>query len=305
MPSERSLTAAPRLPAAASVTARLRQYVELMKPTIILLLLITTVPAMVVAADGWPDTWLVIATLIGGTLSAGGAGALNHVLDRDIDGLMERTRDRPIPSGAVSVRAATAFGIALAGASVGWLLWQVNATTAALSLAAVLFYVVVYTYGLKRRTAQNIVIGGAAGAAPPVIGWAAVTGSVEVEPLLLFLLIFSWTPPHFWALSLRVSDDYREAGVPMAPLVWGVQRTKRLILLYSLLLVAISVVFGALAELRWIYFAVATAGGAGFLALAARLHASEGDAGAMRLFFFSMFYLAGLFASMLVDTLLL
>ena len=303
MPSVRAATRG--LPATGSAATTARAYIELMKPRIIVLLLITTVPAMVIAQRGWPDTWLVVATLIGGALSAGGAGALNHVADRDIDLLMQRTRDRPLPAGIVEPRQATVFGVALATAAALWLAWQVNVLAAGLSVLAVLFYIGVYTYGLKRTTVQNVVVGGAAGAVPPLIGWAAVTGSIGIEALLLFLLVFYWTPPHFWALSLRLADDYRAAGVPMMPVVRGVRETTRQILLYSVLLVALSFITGAVAELRWLYFAVAAGGGGGFLWLAYRLRRSGDDGDAIRLYLYSIGYLAALFGAMMADQLLL
>ena len=303
MPSVRAATRG--LPATGSAATTTRAYIELMKPRIIVLLLITTVPAMVIAQRGWPDTWLVVATLIGGALSAGGAGALNHVADRDIDLLMQRTRDRPLPAGIVEPRQATVFGVALATAAALWLAWQVNVLAAGLSVLAVLFYIGVYTYGLKRTTVQNVVVGGAAGAVPPLIGWAAVTGSIGIEALLLFLLVFYWTPPHFWALSLRLADDYRAAGVPMMPVVRGVRETTRQILLYSVLLVALSFITGAVAELRWLYFAVAAGGGGGFLWLAYRLRRSGDDDDAIRLYLYSIGYLAALFGAMMADQLLL
>ncbi len=303
MPSARAATRG--LPATGSAARTVRAYIELMKPRIIVLLLITTVPAMVVAQRGWPDTWLVVATLIGGALSASGAGALNHVADRDIDLLMERTRDRPLPAGIVEPRDATVFGVTLATTAALWLAWQVNMVAAGLSVLAVLFYIGVYTYGLKRTTVQNVVVGGAAGAVPPLIGWAAVTGSVGIEALLLFLLVFYWTPAHFWALSLRLADDYRAAGVPMMPVVRGVDETTRLILLYSVLLVALSFITGAVAELRWLYFIVAAAGGAGFLWLAYRLRRSGDDGDAIRLYVYSIGYLAAVFGAMMADQLLL
>ncbi len=283
----------------------LRAYIALTKPTIIVLLLITTIPAMVLASGGWPDVRLVLSTLVGGFLSAGGAAAINQFADRDIDGIMRRTRSRPIPSGVVPAAHAAWFGVALSVASVVWLTWQVNAVSAALAAAAIAMYAGVYTYGLKRSTVQNIVIGGAAGAAPPVIGWAAVTGRIDVEALLLFLIVFYWTPPHFWALSLRLEDDYREAGVPMGPVVWGVPETKRQIVLYSILLVAVTLVFGVTARLSWIYLGTAIAGGVWFIVLALKLRRVAGPEQALPLFFYSMGYLAALFASMMADVLIL
>ena len=260
---------------------------------------------MVLASRGWPDLHLVLATLVGGFLSAGGAASINQFADRDIDMVMSRTRSRPIPSGLVPAAHAAWLGVALGVLSVVWLAWQVNLLSAALAAAAIAMYAGVYTYGLKRTTVQNIVIGGAAGAAPPVIGWAAVTGTLEVPALLLFLIVFYWTPPHFWALSLRLEDDYRAAGVPMGPVAWGVAETKRQIVLYSVLLVAVTVMFGAVAQLGWIYFATASAGGLGFVGLALRLRRREGITEALPLFFYSIAYLAVLFGSMMADELLL
>jgi protoheme IX farnesyltransferase len=283
----------------------LRAYIALTKPNIIWLLLITTVPAMVVAERAWPSTWLVVATLIGGSLAAGGANALNQYLERDIDARMQRTSQRPLPQGTIAPRSAAIFGLLLGVVAAAWLTLMVNAISAALAIGALAFYAGIYTYYLKRSTVQNIVIGGAAGAAPPLIGWAAVTGSVEVEAALLFLVVFYWTPPHFWALALFTSDDYRAAGVPMLPVVHGVEETKRQILLYSWLLVPLTVIFGAAAELRAIYVGVALVGGAIFLLLAFRLRFSEGIEGARRLFRYSILYLAVLFGSMALDQLVL
>ena len=287
------------------VIVTLRAYVALTKPNIIWLLLITTVPAMVVAEGGWPSSWLVMATLVGGSLAAGGANALNQFAERDIDAMMERTRERPLPMGIVRPRNAAIFGVALGIVAAAWLVSTVNVLSAALAIGALAFYAGLYTYYLKRSTVQNIVIGGAAGAAPPMIGWAAVTGSVEVEVLLLFLIVFYWTPPHFWALALYSSDDYQAAGVPMLPVVRGVDETKRQILLYSWLLVPVTVIFGAAADLGAIYVAVALVGGGVFLALATRLRSSDGIAGAQRLFRYSIVYLGVLFVSMAVDRLVL
>jgi len=291
--------------AQSTLLTTLRAYWILTKPTIIVLLLVTTVPAMVVAAGAWPDTRLVVATLIGGFLSAGGAGALNQFADRDLDAIMRRTRTRPVPAGIVSPRAAAIFGVTLGVLAALWLAWQVNLVAAALSVAAFLVYVGVYSLVLKRRTVQNIVIGGAAGAAPPLIGWAAVTGSLEAPALLLFLIVFYWTPPHFWALSLRIKDDYSNAGVPMMPVVWGEEETKRQILLYTYLLVALTFIFGALAQMRVIYFAFVVFGDAYFIYLALKLRHGEGITGAIPLFMYSMLYLALLFGAMMADELIL
>jgi len=215
-------------------------YFALTKPRIIELLLITTVPAMVLAAGGWPGWWPVLATLIGGSLSAGGANAINNWFDRDIDEVMRRTRRRPLPRHEIEPVAALRFGIVLGAAGFVWLWAFTNLLAAALSTAALLFYVLVYTIGLKRRTAQNIVIGGAAGAVPPLVGWAAVTGELGLPAWVLFALVFYWTPPHFWALALRFEDDYAKAGVPMLPVVRGTKQTIQSILLYSVTMVLLS-----------------------------------------------------------------
>src|SRR5688572_20288706 len=225
---------------AATLTTALRGYVSLTKPRIIVLLLITTVPAMVLAEKGWPSSWLVLATLIGGSLSAGGANAINCWYDRDIDGIMVRTRSRPVVTGAIEPAYALAFGIALGVAAFAFLWATTTLMAAVLAMVALLFYVFVYTIWLKRRTPQNIVIGGAAGAFPPMVGWAAVTGDISLASATMFAIIFFWTPPHFWALSLRLKNDYTEAGVPMLPVTAGPEVTRLQILRYSVLLVVVT-----------------------------------------------------------------
>ena len=296
----RAETAAPR-----SLLDTVRAYIALSKPRIIWLLLVTTVPAMVLAERGWPSTWLIVATLIGGTLAAGGANAINQVADRDIDELMHRTSARPLPAGSLTPSRALAFGLALGAISAIWLTLTVNLLAALLALAALGFYVLVYSYYLKRNTTQNIVLGGAAGAAPPVIGWAAVTGEVGIEALFLFLIVFYWTPPHFWALALVLSDDYERAGVPMLPVVRGEAETKRQIVLYTLMLIGLTLAFTLIGGLSLIYFATAVGGGAAFLYLAIRLARSEGIADAMPLFHYSIVYLVLLFAAVAIDELVL
>ena len=291
--------------ARGGIVATLRIYLALTKPNIIWLLLITTIPAMIVAHGGWPSTGLVVATLIGGSLAAGGANAINQFAERDIDARMERTRHRPLPTGVVAPRNVLIFGVVLGVIAAIWLAATVNALSAALAIGALGFYVIVYTYYLKRSTVQNIVIGGAAGAAPPLIGWAAVTGTVEVEALLLFLVVFYWTPPHFWALALFTSDDYRAAGVPMLPVIRGEEETKRQILLYSFLVVAITVIYGAAAGLGAIYLAVALASGGLFIWFAVKLRRGEGIDGAKPLFRYSILYLALVFGAMAADELIL
>jgi len=293
----------------------LRSYVALTKPRIIELLLVTTVPAMVLATRQVPGiplgdwAWLTVWTLVGGSLAAGSANAINCYLDRDIDSLMARTRRRPLPSHQVEPERAVVFGIVLGVVSVALMAWFVNLLAAFLTLIAIAFYVVVYTILLKRSTPQNIVIGGAAGALPPVIGWAAITGNVGLPALLLFALVFYWTPPHFWALSLRIRKDYAAAGVPMLPVVRGIAETTRQIGLYTVLLVAISIVFGIVAAMGAIYLGAAVVLGAIFLWQAYRLWrqgaSEEGStAGAIRLYRYSISYLTLLFVAVAVDTLI-
>ena len=281
----------------------LRDYYTLTKPSIILLLLVTTVPAMVLAADGWPGTGLVLATLMGGILAAGGAGAVNMYIDRDIDAIMPRTRSRPIPRGSIPARHAAIFGWALGLASAPWLVLTVNVLSAALALSAFLFYVLAYSMYLKRHTVHNTVAGGIAGAMPPLIGWTAVTAELSTEGLLLFMIVFFWQPAHFWALALRLSDEYRAAGVPMMPVVLGDQETKRQTLIYAVLTAAVTLMFGAATQLSWLYFAVAIGGGAGFVWLAWRL--LRGTGGERPLWRYSTLYLAALFGAMVADQLLL
>ena len=294
----------------------IRAYIALTKPRIIELLLITTVPAMVLATRDLPGTvdwiawaWLVVWTLVGGTLAAGSANAINQYLDRDIDILMTRTRRRPLPAHSVQPGQAVIFGVVLGAIAIALLAWFVNLVAALLTLLAIVFYVFVYTIVLKRTTTQNIVIGGAAGALPPVIGWAAVTGSVEVPALFLFALVFYWTPPHFWALSLRIAKDYAAAGVPMLPVVRGSAETTRQIFLYTILLVAISLIFFAVGKMGLIYLVAAVVMGALFLWQAGRLArtvSAEGTTtGAIRLYKFSISYLTVLFAAVAVDALVL
>ncbi len=283
----------------------LRNYISLTKPLIIVELLLTTVPAMVVAQGGWPSTWLVVATVVGGTLSAGGANTINCWYDRDIDALMRRTRNRPMVTGAIEPAHGLTFGIALGGIAFLFLLVTTTSAAAAISLLALLFYVFVYTVWLKRRTPQNIVIGGAAGAFPPVVGWAAVTGDISVAALVMFAIIFFWTPPHFWALALRLKDDYAEAHVPMLPVTDGPGATRAQIAVYSLLLVAISLVLAPAASLGWIYGGSAAGLGAVFIWSAVRLWRSPDTVSPLGLYKFSLLYLALLFVSMGVDAALL
>ena len=293
-----------------------RAYIALTKPRIIELLLVTTVPAMVLATRAVPGIqlghwlWLTVWTLVGGTLAAGSANAINCYLDRDIDLLMARTRRRPLPAHEVDPERAVVFGIVLGGVAFAVLAFFVNLLAAFLGLLAIAFYVVVYTILLKRSTPQNIVIGGAAGALPPVIGWAAVTGNVGVPALLLFALVFYWTPPHFWALSLRIRKDYAAAGVPMLPVVRGIPETTRQIGLYTILMVAMSLILFAVARMGPIYLVAAVILGALFLRQAWGLwrrgdSEDESTAGAIRLYRYSISYLTLLFAAIAIDTLAL
>jgi protoheme IX farnesyltransferase len=282
---------------------RTAAYFALTKPRIIMLLLVTTIPAMVLAARAVPSVPLMAATLLGGALAAGSANAINCYLDRDIDEVMRRTRRRPLPAHAVSPDAALTFGFVLGATSFLFLGITVNVLAAALALSAIGFYVFVYTAWLKRSTAQNIVIGGAAGAVPVLVGWAAVTGSVGLPALVLFAIVFVWTPPHFWALAMRYTSDYREAGVPMLPVVRGHEETMRQILLYSLILFATSLVLVPVAHMGAVYLATAIVLGAIFVYRAAKLWRTSTPALAMGLFKYSILYLSLLFLSVAVDRL--
>jgi protoheme IX farnesyltransferase len=288
----------------AGIGQRVRAYFMLTKPRVIELLLITTVPAMVVAAHGWPSLALIGATLLGGSLAAGGAGAINCYVDRDIDDLMERTSGRPVPAGQIEPPRALVFGIVLEIISFAFLATTVNLLSAMLAVGATLFYVFVYTIWLKRATPSNIVIGGAAGAAPVLVGWAAVTGRVGLPALVMFAIIFFWTPPHFWALSLRYTEDYAAAKVPMLPVVRGAQATARHILLYTLSLLGVSLLLYPLGSLGPIYLVSAVVLGVLFVrrALALQRNAEPGEA--MRLFRFSIAHLSLLFIAMAADRLI-
>ena len=297
-------------PATTSFSVRdvLKGYVALTKPRIIELLLVTTVPTMIVAAKGFPRAWLIVATLVGGTLAAGGANAFNMVIDRDIDALMQRTKHRPLVRGVMSARSAALFASALEIVAFAVLAIWVNVLAAWLALSATAFYVIVYTMILKRRSKQNIVIGGAAGAVPVLVGWAAVTNSLGWTPVLLFLVIFLWTPPHFWALAVRYRDDYQAANVPMMPVVASLRRTTLEILIYSVVLWALTLLIGTSAHLGWVYAISATVLGAMFTFYALRLyrHARNDKADvaeAMKMFHFSITYLSALFILMAVDVL--
>jgi protoheme IX farnesyltransferase len=286
-----------------SIEDTVRAYVALTKPRIIVLLLITTVPPMILAAGGLPGAWAVLATLVGGTMAAGAANACNMYLDRDIDEVMRRTRRRPLPRHDVQPDAALRFGFVLAAVSFTFLALTVNVLAATLSLAAIAFYVFVYTMWLKRSTDQNIVIGGAAGAVPVLVGWAAVTGTIGWPAVVLFGIVFLWTPPHFWALATRMRDDYAAASVPMLPVVRGEAEARRQIFLYSLVLFAATVVLVPVASMGPIYLGTAVVLGGAFVYRALHLWREPSEARAWSLFKFSIVYLAALFAAVAIDAL--
>ena len=289
--------------AVVSPTSGARQvasdYLELTKPKVQSLLIFTTVTTMYVAGN--PSIELVLLTCLGGYLSAGGAGAVNHWYDRDIDAGMSRTANRPVPSGRVSPAAALTFGLALAALAILVLAIGVNPLAAALSFSGFLGYVLVYTVWLKRTTPQNIVIGGAAGAVPPLVGWAATTGSLSWTALYLFAIVFYWTPPHFWALSLLMKDEYAKAGVPMMPVVRGERETRRQILLYSLLLYAVTQLPFCAGGFGGVYLASSVTLGAVFIFGAVRLYRRADRRSALWLYLYSLAYLALLFAAMVAD----
>jgi protoheme IX farnesyltransferase len=285
-------------------TGSARTYFLLTKPRVIELLLVTTVPAMVLADGGIPPLELLALVLIGGALAAGGANTINCWIERDRDQMMRRTRARPLPAGDVEPRRALAFGLVLEVAAFGVLWAGANLLAAALAIGAMLFYVFVYTIWLKPRSPQNIVIGGAAGAAPVLVGWAAVTGSLAAPAWVLFALVFVWTPPHFWALALRYRDDYAAAGIPMLPVVKGVAAASRQILVYSVVVVLVSLVLPLTTNMTPLYPAAAIALGAMFVTGAELLRRDPTPERAIRLFTFSNTYLALLFAAVAVDTLI-
>jgi protoheme IX farnesyltransferase len=289
------------LPSPSSVGARVGAYVALTKPRIIELLLITTLPTMIVAQRGLPPVWLMLATLLGGALAAGGANAINMYVDRDIDKVMHRTRKRPLVTGAITPRNALIFAITLEVVAFAELWAWVNLLSAVLAVSATLFYVFVYTLWLKRTSSQNIVIGGAAGAVPVLVGWAAVTDSLAWTPVVMFAIIFVWTPPHFWALAFRYKDDYQAANVPMLPAVATFKRTAREILLYSVILVAVSLVLAWVASLGAVYVVSASLLGLVFIGMAVRLWRNATPKSAMQLFSYSITYLTLLFVLMAVD----
>ncbi len=284
--------------------SRAAAYVALTKPRIIELLLVTTVPTMVVAERGLPSGWLVLATLVGGALAAAGANAINMYVDRDIDSLMKRTRGRPLVTGEIRPANALAFAVILEVAAAVELWVLVNPLSAMLAVGATLFYVFVYTLWLKRTSSSNIVIGGAAGAVPVLVGWAAVTGSLGLAPLVLFAIIFYWTPPHFWALAIRYREDYAAADVPMLPVVTSFAVTARRIVLYTLVLWGVSILLWPVADMGDVYLAASIVLGGVFTWHATQLARQGTPERAMRLFGWSITYVTLLFGAMAVDQLL-
>ena len=279
----------------------LKDYVVLTKPRIVLMLLLTALVGMVFAARGIPDFEVVVMVLVSGALASGGAQAINHGLERDIDSQMIRTRRRPVASGRISSHAALMFGVVLNVMAFAILVTSVNVISAVLTLTATLIYVFVYTLGLKRSTPQNIVIGGAAGAIPPVVGWAAVTGGVGLPAVYLFAIIFFWTPPHFWALALLAKDDYARARIPMLPVVASVRQTKIHILLYSLILVTLTLMFFTTQTVGWFYLAGVSILNVALIYYSYRLLKLPGIRGARPAYLYSLLYLALLFTIIAID----
>ena len=297
-------------PLQTTIFGVLADYVALTKPPIILLLLVTALGGMFLAAEGVPPVSVALLLMVGGAAAAGGASAINHYLDRDIDGLMVRTSRRPLPGKRISPSAALTFGILLNLFAFVLIFTYVNLLSAALTLSGTLFYVFVYTWWLKRSTPQNIVIGGAAGSVPPLAGWAAVTGGLEIPALYLFAIVFFWTPPHFWALALLIRDDYARAGIPMLPVVKGIATTRRNIMAYTVVVVALSLLFLTTGSLGWVYTSAAIVLGGVFIFKAWRLMSIDssgettvGRKAALSIYLYSLLYLALLFIAVMIDSL--
>ena len=286
-----------------SLRSKLLGFIALMKLRVVELLLITTIPTMIVAEEGLPSVWLIIATLLGGTLAAGGANAINMYIDRDIDKLMERTKNRPLVTGVLTSTEALSFAIAIEAIAFVWLWIFVNLLSAVLAASACLFYVFVYSLWLKRSSTSNIVIGGAAGAVPVLIGWSSVTNSIDWPPIILFLVIFLWTPPHFWALAIRYKDDYSNAEVPMLPVIEGTKVTGYRMVLYAFQVWAASLIFVPVAEMGVVYLITAIVMGAIFTLFSFQVMIKPTKKSAMRLFGFSISYITILFSLMAVDQL--
>ena len=287
----------------SGIKNKIRIYVMLTKPRVIELLLVTTLPSMILAKGGLPSPGLMLAVLIGGALAAGGANTVNCYIERDRDQIMKRTHGRPLPMGEVSPKAALIFGLTLEVAAFIWLSLTANVLSAALALSAMLFYIFVYTIWLKPRTPQNIVIGGAAGAVPALVGWAAVNNSLALAPWLLFVIIFLWTPPHFWALAVRYRDDYAKAGIPMLPVVKGLKVAGQQIFIYSIIVAIASVSLQLTGTVGWIYTVSAIILSSLFVGFAYRLMRGMTPESAIKFFMFSNTYLAVLFAMVAVDVL--
>ncbi len=286
-----------------SLKNKLFGFIALMKLRVVELLLITTVPTMIVAEEGLPSLWLITATLFGGTLAAGGANAINMYIDRDIDKLMERTKGRPLVTGTLSPREALIFAVGIETLAFVWLWLLVNFLSAVLATAACLFYVFIYSLWLKRSSTSNIVIGGAAGAVPVLIGWSSVTNSLDWPPIILFLLIFLWTPPHFWALAIRYREDYSNAEVPMLPVVVGTKVTGYRMVLYAFQVWAMSLIFVPVADMGLIYLISAISLGAMFTFFSFQVMLKPTRKSAMRLFGFSITYITMLFSLIAIDQL--
>ena len=280
---------------------RVAGFIALTKPRIIELLLITTVPTQIVAARGMPSGWLMLNTVIGGTLAAGGANAVNMYVDRDIDKVMKRTQGRPLVTGVVAPREALVFAVAIEIVAFAWLWYWVNLLSAVLGVAACLFYVFIYTLWLKRTSKSNIVIGGAAGAAPVLIGWSSVTNSLDWAPVVLFAVMFYWTPPHFWALAIKYKDDYASVDVPMLPSVASLKTTAGRILVYTVILWGLSILFSPVGEMGAVYLVSALVLGGVFTAMAVKLWLDPTTKRAMQIFTYSITYITLLFGAMAVD----
>lgn len=308
-PKQPTAGASSQLSGLARIKDRAAAYIALTKPRVIELLLVATIPTMILAADGFPSFWLVLATLIGGYASAGASGVFNCYIDRDIDAQMRRTKRRPLATGEISGKAAIVFGSLLGAFSLIWFWFVVNPLSSILTAVAILIYVVGYSLILKRRTPQNIVWGGAAGCMPVLIGWAAVTNRVEWPAILLFLVIFWWTPPHYWPLSMKFKSDYAKAGVPMLPVVASDRKVSAQMLGYTFLMVATTIVLWPVAHMTWVYGVAAIALGAWFTWSCIQLlrranHPELGKLDAMRVFHGSITYLSGLFVVIAIDVFL-
>jgi protoheme IX farnesyltransferase len=303
-PAASDVDGGPSAEAPGPARSKAAAYLALTKPRIIELLLVTTVPVQVIAARGLPSGWLVLWTVLGGALAAGGANTINMVVDRDIDRLMERTKKRPLVTGEITPRAAMVFALTLEVTAFALLWGTVNLLSAVLAVSATLFYVFVYTLWLKRTSTQNIVIGGAAGAVPTLVGWSSVTGSLGWAPWILFAVIFVWTPPHFWCLAVRYRDDYAAADVPMLPVVSNMRAVTVRIVAYTAVLWALTLVFAPVADMGALYVAAAVVLGAAYLGLTVQLHRTPDAAKAMRLFHWSITYVTLLFGAMALDQLL-